>query len=273
MLHITNLKKSFPVKTNWFGRPTAFIHAVNDVSLMVNPGENLGVVGESGSGKTTIARILMGLYKADAGKIIFVETGFKPVSTVTRLRRSGMTNKKVFRKSIQMVFQDPYSSLDPRMTVYRILVEGLTLDPKKYPKRRDKELRCLEVLDAVGLKQEGILNRYPHEFSGGERQRIAIARALMLQPKILILDEAVSSLDVLMQDQILKLLVDLQAKFDVTYIVISHNLKVIKKICRNTIVMYQGKIVESGPVDTVFNHPQHPYTQKLLKAAIHYQAE
>lgn len=260
MLNIQHLKKSFPVKTNWFGRPTAFIHAVNDVSLAVKPGENLGIVGESGSGKTTIARILMNLYKADQGVVSFEGADVKK-------------NRRGYRRSIQMVFQDPYSSLDPRMTVYGILVEGLTLNAGKYPKRSDKEARCLEILDAVGLKNDGILNRFPHEFSGGERQRIAIARALMLQPKILILDEAVSSLDVLMQDQILELLINLQKKFPITYIFISHNLKVIKKVCPAMVVMHQGKIVEAGLTDQIFRHPQHPYTQKLLKAAIHYQAE
>jgi len=295
MLTVQNLKKSFPVKTNWLGRPTAFVHAVDGVSFELKPGEHLGIVGESGSGKTTVARMLTGLYQPDSGEIVFnklssqrklgssvfqndltsKDTGSRRPLEVpgTRGVKPGMTKNKVFLQSIQMVFQDPYSSLDPRMTVYGILIEGLTLNPKKYPKRKDKEKRCREVLDAVGLKQEGILNRFPHEFSGGERQRIAIARALMLEPKILILDEAVSSLDILMQGQILELLKDLQRRFSVTYIFIFHNLKVIKKTCRHVIVMHQGKIVESGSAASVFNSPQHPYTQKLLSAALHYRAE
>ena len=275
MLTVQNLKKSFPVKTNWLGRPTAFVHAVDGVSFELKSGEHLGIVGESGSGKTTVARMLTGLYQPDSGEIVFNKLSSRRPLEVpgTRGVKPGMTKNKVFLQSIQMVFQDPYSSLDPRMTVYGILIEGLTLNPRKYPKRKDKERRCLEILDAVGLKQEGILNRFPHEFSGGERQRIAIARALMLEPKILILDEAVSSLDILMQGQILELLKDLQRRFSVTYIFISHNLKVIKKTCRHVIVMHQGKIVESGSAASVFNSPQHPYTQKLLSAALHYRAE
>lgn len=170
-----------------------------------------------------------------------------------------------------MVFQDPYSSLDPRYTIGRIMKEGLTLEKNQYRSESEKQDCTRRLLHSVGLKDE-ILNRYPHEFSGGERQRVAIARALMLNPKLLILDEAVSSLDVIIQKQLIDLLADLQKDFNLTYLFISHNLKVVRKISHRIAVMYKGKIVELAPTEEIFNSPRHPYTKELLLAAIDYKA-
>lgn len=263
LLEVKNLKKSFPIEKDFAGRPTKFVHAVNDVSFSLNKGDSLGLVGESGCGKTTLARLLMKIYPIDSGEI------FWNGKDISKPKKSLL---KEYRKSLQMVFQDPFSSLDPRWTVFRILNEALTADPKKYPTRSQKEKRVQDMLKAVGLTKSGMLNRYPHEFSGGERQRIAIARALMISPEMLILDEAVSSLDVLVQDQILDLLADLQKEFNLTYLFISHNLKVIRRVCSKVAVMYRGKIVEYGPVEDIFQNPQHAYTKHLLKAAISYES-
>jgi len=183
-----------------------------------------------------------------------------------------VTRKNVLglRRRIQMVFQDPYNSLDPRYTARSIIKEGMELDKDTFKTEQVKELRCQQILEAVGLSRD-MLGRYPHEFSGGERQRIAIARALVVNPKVLILDEAVSSLDVIVQDQILKLLKNLQKQFNLTYIFISHNLKVVKKISQRVAVMYQGKIVEVASTDEIFNNPLHEYTKDLLSAAVKYE--
>jgi ABC-type microcin C transport system duplicated ATPase subunit YejF len=172
---------------------------------------------------------------------------------------------------MQIVFQDPYSSLDPRYTIGRVVKEGLTLEKKQYRSEDEKQGRVRQLLRSVQL-QGDILNRYPHEFSGGERQRIAIARALMLNPKLLILDEAVSSLDVIIQKQLIDLLAELQKDFKLTYLFISHNLKVVRKISHKIAVMYKGKIVELAPTEEIFNNPCHPYTKELLLAAIDYKA-
>lgn len=262
LVEIKNLNKKFEGKKKMLGQKAADVKAVNNVSFSFESKQNIGLVGESGCGKTTLARLLIRLYQPDSGQIIF------DGQDITKM---GAKKLQPIRRHIQMVFQDPYSSLDPRFTVRQILREAIALDPSKYKTDPEKEQRMLNLLEEVNMPGD-ILNRYPHEFSGGERQRIAIARALSLNPKLLILDEAVSSLDVLVQDQILLLLENLQKTHDMTYLFISHNLKVVKRLCQTIAVMYKGKIIEMGPSEDVFSHPLHPYTRELLKAAIEFRS-
>ena len=259
LLELKGIKKYFQVSRGPFARKKSVVRAVDGIDLSIQPGENLSLVGESGSGKTTLGRIIMKLTPADTGSIIFDN------KDITRL-----TGKKFqpYRKNIQMVFQDPFNSLDPRFTVRKILSEAMLYD--KNQNKSFQEKRMAEMLTAVGLNP-AVLNRFPHEFSGGERQRIAIARALIMNPRLLILDEAVSSLDVIVQDQILKLLFDLQKHFKLTYLFISHNLRVVRKISHRIAVMYKGKIVELAPRDAIFNNPMHQYTKELLAAALEYK--
>ncbi len=255
LCQLKNVKKYFSVQSP--ARQT--IKAVDGVDVSINEGEVFSVVGESGSGKTTLGRILADLYRPDSGEVLFEG---RNIHSMNRL------DYRRYRRGVQIVFQDPYSSLDPRYNVQRILLEAFTLQDKM-----DKAIQyeqMAESLRAVDLSSD-VLLRYPHEFSGGERQRIAIARAVLCRPKLVILDEAVSSLDVLVQDQILKLLDALQAQFGLTYFFISHNLRVVRKISDKIAVMYKGRIVESGPVHELMDNPQHPYTKELLTAAVEYK--
>lgn len=260
LLELKNVKKYFPVKKGLF-RPSEYVKAVDHVDLVIEEGKSLGLVGESGSGKTTLGRLVVKLYPADEGAILL--NG----QDITRLSAGRM---RPLRKQVQMVFQDPYSSLDPRFTVRSILQEADRLSAVAGEKK-GREGRFIEALKSVGLGAE-CLERFPHEFSGGERQRIAIARALVMKPKLLILDEAVSSLDVLIQEQIIELLEELKGKYQLTYLFISHNLRVVKKVCERIAVMYKGKIVETGPTEEILRRPLHPYTRELLDAAISYRA-
>jgi len=262
LLELRDIKKYFPIKGGFFGSTGGYVKAVNGIDLTVHSGENISLVGESGCGKTTLARIILKLLSLDFGSIVFDGQDITKTSN-RQLRES--------RKNMQMVFQDPYSSLDPRYTIGRIMKEGLTLEKKQYQSESEKRDHMQKLLQSVQLSGD-ILNRYPHEFSGGERQRIAIARALMLNPKLLILDEAVSSLDVIIQKQFIDLLADLQKDFNLTYLFISHNLKVVRKISHKIAVMYKGKIVEIAPTEEIFNNPLHSYTKELLLAAIDYRS-
>jgi len=247
-----NIKKYFPIKKGFFLRHVADVKAVDDVSLVVKKGETLGLVGESGCGKSTLGRTLIRLYEPTSGDIEFESKNF--------LKAKGQQLRD-YRKDIQMIFQDPYASLDPRMTVGQIIEQPFVIHNILKPEEREAKVK--ELLELVGLRPSHI-NRYPHEFSGGQRQRICIARAIALNPKLIICDEPVSALDVSIQAQILNLLKDLQEKLGLTYIFISHDLSVIEHICDRVAVMYLGKIVEIASRDELFKNPQHPYTQALL---------
>ncbi|WP_176041574.1 ABC transporter ATP-binding protein [Burkholderia stabilis] len=242
-----------PGFAGWFG--TVPVTAVADVSVSVRQGETLGIVGESGSGKSTLAMALLGLQKTTGGEIEFQG---RALSTYRGREQTAL------RSNMQVVFQDPFSSLSPRHTIERIVGEGLELHrPEMTPDAR--RAKSLAVLREVGLDRT-VLHRYPHEFSGGQRQRIAIARALVLEPRILILDEPTSALDVSIQQQVLKLLANLQQKYNLGYVFISHDLEVIGAMAHRVAVMQGGAVVESGEVAEIFTKPSHPYTQKLLKA-------
>ena len=261
LLECKHLKKHFPIRTGSFGQNKIVVKAVDDVSLEIKQGESLSIVGESGCGKTTLARMLLQLLPISDGSIVFMGNEMNGA-------RKELLRK--FRKNVQIVFQDPFSSLDPRYSVGDIIKEAMTLGKVLYKSREEKDERVVSLLSSVRLKGD-MLNRYPHEFSGGERQRIAIARALAINPKLLVLDEAVSSLDVIVQKQILDLLVDLKKTHNLTYIFISHNLKVVRKVSNRIAVMYKGKIVELANTNEIFNNPLHAYTKELLSAALNYQ--
>ncbi len=254
LLELKSLKKSF------FLKDKGFIRAVDGVSLGVRQGESLGIVGESGCGKTTLAKIIMGLIKPDQGQMLF--EGNEVWGQGVR--------ESLFRRRVRMVFQDPHASLDPRFSIRCVLREALCLEKKMEKAEEDERMK--KALLAVGLSG-GILARFPHEFSGGERQRISIARALMTDPSLLILDEAVSALDVLIQKEILDLLLGLQKSQAITQVFISHNLSAVRKVAQKIVVMYQGKIVEYGSVDDIFHDPRHPYTRRLLDAAVYYRVQ
>lgn len=249
LLSVTDLHVSFKARL----RRTR-VHAVNGVSFEVAPGETLGIVGESGSGKSTVARALMRLIPVDSGSAVL------DGRDLLGLGRKEMLGA---RRDIQMVFQDPYSSMNPSMVVAEIIGEPLEVQNGIKGAARNDRVR--ELLDAVGLSRNH-LERYPYEFSGGQRQRIAIARALANNPKMVILDEAVSALDVSTQNQIINLLEDLQSDLGVSFVFIAHDLAVVRHIARRTVVMYLGKVMEEGPSERLFSSPAHPYTEALLSA-------
>lgn len=239
-LALNDVHVRFKIGTDYIGRPTATVHALNGIDLTVSRGDVLGIVGESGCGKSTLANVLTGLTKPTEGS----------------LQWSADTSHK-----LQIVFQDPQSSLDPRLPVWRVITEPVFLKEKK----TSGELRELaaELAEQVGLRREQ-LDRYPHEFSGGQRQRIAIARALSSKPDVIVLDEPTSALDISVQAQILNLLAELRSSKGLTYILISHNISVIRHMCNRIAVMYLGQIVEIGDAATVLSQPSHPYTRLLL---------
>ena len=254
LIRVQNLKKHFPITAGVFRRQVGTVKAVDGISFDLLPKETLGLVGESGCGKTTAGRTVLNLYTATEGKVYFGQT------EVTAL---GVNQLRLMRQKMQMIFQDPQDSLNPRMTVGSIISEPLMEHTKASGSQRTE--RVEELLQAVGLNAK-YMNRYPHEFSGGQRQRIGVARALALNPEFIICDEPIAALDVSIQAQVVNLLEDLQQKFGLTYLFISHDLGMIRHIARRVAVMYLGHIVEIATSQDLYRRPQHPYTQALLSA-------
>jgi oligopeptide/dipeptide ABC transporter ATP-binding protein len=254
LVRATDLVKHFPITSGVIiQRQVAAVHAVDGISFSIRKGETLGLVGESGSGKSTTARLLLRLLDLTSGQI---ELEGEDITTASGARLRGV------RQKMQMIFQDPYASLDPRMTVRDIVGEPLVIWNRW---KNGGATRVAELLERVGLNPDHA-NRFPHEFSGGQRQRIGIARALALQPKLIVCDEPVSALDVSVRAQILNLLANLQRDFDLTYLFISHDLSVVRQVTDRLAVMYLGKIVEIGERDELYERPVHPYTQALIAA-------
>jgi len=256
ILQVRNLVKYFPITRGIvFQKQIGTVKAVDDVSFELYPGETLGLVGESGCGKSTTARTILRLEEPTSGEVLFRGDDIMSYGR----RKLGR-----LRREIQVIFQDPYASLNPRMTVGDIISEGWKIHTEIVPKDR-RRARARELLDVVGLNPDHI-NRYPHQFSGGQRQRIGIARALAMEPSIIIADEPVSALDVSVQAQVVNLLEDLQAEFDLSYLFIAHDLSVVRHICDRVAVMYLGKIAEIGDDEAIYEHTTHPYTEALLSA-------
>ncbi len=254
ILEVRNLKKYFPINQGLLLREVGQVKALDDVSFTIRQGETLGLVGESGCGKSTLGRALIRLYEPTSGEIIFHGKNW--------ISETG-ESLRVLRRQMQMIFQDPFSSLDPRMTIGQTLAEPFEVH--RLLRGHEKNLRIRQLLETVGLSAYHV-NRYPHEFSGGQKQRICIARAIALEPSLIIADEPVSALDVSIQAQILNLMKDLQQKFRLTYLFISHDLSVIEHICDRIAVMYLGKIVELSSREALYKNPKHPYTQALISS-------
>ena len=255
ILQIKNLSTSFPVNKGLFGKPTSFVHAVDNVSFEVYPGETLGLVGESGCGKTTLGRTILRLIEPSSGQIIYNGRDITHI---------GKREMRALRKDLQIIFQDPYSALNPHITIGNAILEPMQVH-RILADDKARKKRVIDLLERVSMS-ESQFNRYPHEFSGGQRQRICIARALALQPKFIICDESVSALDVSVQAQVLNLLNELKREFNFTYIFISHDLSVVKFMSDKMIVMNKGKIEEMGEADSIYAHPQSDYTRRLIDA-------
>jgi peptide/nickel transport system ATP-binding protein len=254
LLEIRNLRKHYPVRSGLLARPHEYVKAIDGVSLEVADGETVGLVGESGCGKTTLGRCLVRLIEPTSGSIVFQGQELSALSAAAM---------REMRRRMQIIFQDPYASLNPRMRVGEIIGEGLRIH--KLAGRRDRKARVVELLQRVGLRAEHY-GRYPHEFSGGQRQRIGIARALAVNASFIVADEPVSALDVSIQVQILNMMLDLQQELGLTYLFISHDLRVIEHVSDRVAVMYLGKIVELAPAAKLHREARHPYTRALLSA-------
>ena len=255
MIRVENIKKYFPIKGGFLNKKTGDVKAVENVSFEIPEGEILGLVGESGSGKSTLGRSLIRLIEPTNGKIFYNN------KDITKFSEKEMRS---LRKDFQIIFQDPYASLDPRKKIFDIISQGLSIH-SSMSKNQVYE-KVLEIINDVGLQEEH-LSRYPHEFSGGQRQRIGIARALVLDPKFIIADEPVSALDVTIQAQILNLILELKKKYSLTILFISHDLSVINQIADRVMVMYLGHILEIAKTKNLFSNPKHPYTRSLIETA------
>ncbi len=255
LLSVKNVVKRFPIKGGLFAKEVAAVKAVSDVSFDIIRGETLGLVGESGCGKSTLGRCLLRLIEPSSGQILFKG------KDITQL---GAKELRKLRRNMQIIFQDPYASLNPRMTIEEIVGEPLEIH-KMFRTKAESRKRIFELLDLCGLRRESI-SRFPHEFSGGQRQRVCIARALAVNPEFIVCDEPVSALDVSIQAQIINLMQDLQKELKLTYLFIAHDLKVVEHISNRVAVMYLGKIVEMAKAEELYANPQHPYTKALLSA-------
>ncbi len=254
LVAVEGISKYFPVRTGFFSPPD-LLRAVDHVSLRVRKREVLGLVGESGSGKSTLGRLFLRLYEPTAGKVVF---DGKDLSRITA------AELRALRRRMQMIFQDPYSSLNPRMRIREIVAEGIQIHKLAKTKREETE-RVAALLTKVGLTPD-VMDRLPHEFSGGQRQRVGIARALAVDPDFIVCDEPVSALDVSVQAQVVNLLSDLRENLGLSYLFISHDLRVVQHLCDRVAVMYLGRVVELAPRDELFEHPRHPYTDVLMNA-------
>ena len=254
LVKIENLTKNFISKKSFFGKPLSYVHAVDNVSLDIFKGETLGIVGESGCGKSTLGRSILRLTEPTSGKVIYDKTDLVSLSK---------EDMRQMRKRLQLVFQDPYASLNPRMTVKDLI--KAPLDVFNIGNESERMEKVFQIMKQVGLTEEQ-LNRYPHEFSGGQRQIIVIARAIILDPEFVVCDEPVSALDVSVRSQVLNLLNTLQKEKNLTYMFISHDLSVVKYISDRIAVMYLGRVVELAEKDELYSHAAHPYTKALLSA-------
>ncbi len=259
LLEVKDLRKYYPIKKGFFRKTVGYVRAVDDINFFINEGETLGLVGESGCGKTTASRCILRALQPTSGQMLFRTKDGQTVDLATLDRKQ----LRPLRSQMQMIFQDPYGSLNPRMTLFDIVGEPLLI--AGMTKRKQREERVAELLRLVGLRPE-FMQRFPHAFSGGQRQRIGIARALALNPRLVVADEPVSALDVSVQAQTLNLLLDLQKRLNLTYLFVSHNLSVVKHICDRVTVMYVGKIVETATSQEMFERPRHPYTAALVAA-------
>jgi len=255
LLQVKNLEVRYPKKKNWLGQPVEWLHAVDDVSFDVFPGETFGLAGESGCGKTTLGRAIARLSDAYSGEVIYKGADLQDLTP---------EDFQPFRREIQVVFQDPYASLNPRMNIGDAIMEPMQVH-HLYENDRIRRQKTIELLETVGLQADHF-QRYPHEFSGGQRQRICVARALALQPRLLICDEMVSALDVSVQATVLNLLMELREKFGLTYLFISHDLSVIKQMCDRVLIMNQGRVEEVGFPDVVYEKPEKEYVRRLIEA-------
>ena len=253
-IDVRNLKKTYTKHTGFLNTKSFTVNALDDVTFTVKKGQCLAIVGESGSGKSTLAKTIMKLLSPDSGEINFMKQNIVNLSS---------DETRVFRKKIQMIFQDPFSSLNPKFTIRQILSEPLEIH--MMGDKDEIESKVIEHIKLVGLSEDD-LSRYPHQFSGGQRQRICIARALIIKPEVIVCDEPVSALDVSIQAQILELLKKLQKKFQLTYLFITHDLRVVKYIADEVIVLQNGKLVEKGSVTQLFNKPSTDYTKALIEA-------